>query len=83
MSEQKKPESPADDVADDASKPWYESKAVVGGLVAIASGVAAAFGVAVAPEDQEQLVSIITAIGAAAGGAAAVYGRIKASTTIK
>ena len=56
---------------------------MVGGLVANVSGIAAAIGVAVAPEDQEQLVSIITAIGAAAGGAAAVYGRIKASTTIK
>lgn len=69
--------------ADDLSKPWYQSKAVVGGLVAIGSGVAAAFGVVLAPEDQEQIIAIVTAIGAAVGGLAAVYGRVTAKTTIK
>lgn len=64
-------------------KNWYESKAVVGGLVAATSGVAAVFGVALGPEEQETLVAAITGIGAAIGGILAVYGRIKASKNIK
>ena len=65
------------------TKNWYESKAVVGGLVAAASGVAAVFGVVLGPEDQETLVAAITGLGTAVGGVAAVYGRVKASKSIK
>lgn len=63
-------------------KQWYESKAVIGGIVAIGSGVAAAFGLVVSPDDQEQIVAIVAAIGSAVGGGLAVYGRIKASKPI-
>lgn len=63
-------------------KQWYESKTVIGGIVAVVSGVAAAFGIAISPEDQEQIVAAVAAIGSAVGGALAIYGRIKASKPI-
>lgn len=66
----------------DESKSWYASKAIWGGVVAILSGVAGVFGYAVSPDDQTQLASILAAVGATVGGAAAIFGRIKASKSI-
>lgn len=64
------------------NKPWYESKAVIGGIVAVASGIAGVAGIAISPENQEAIVAAVTAIGSAVGGALAVYGRVKASQPI-
>ena len=64
------------------NKPWYESKAVVGGVVAVVAGIAGIMGVAINPDDQEAIVATVTAVGSAVGGALAVYGRIKASQPI-
>lgn len=66
----------------DESKSWYASKAVWGGVVALLSGLAGVFGYAVSPDDQTQLASILAAVGATVGGAAAIFGRIKASKSI-
>jgi uncharacterized protein (DUF697 family) len=68
---------------DDYNKNWWESKGVVGGLVAAICGVAGLFGIIVAPEDAEIIVTAITAIGGAIGGIIAAVGRIKATKNIK
>jgi len=64
-------------------KKWYQSKAVWGGLIAVAAAIAGAFGYAVSPEDQSSLVDAIVAIGGGVGGVLAVYGRVKAEAYIK
>jgi len=64
-------------------KKWYQSKAVWGGLIAVAAAIAGAFGYAVSPEEQASLVEAIVAIGGGVGGVLAVYGRVKADSYIK
>lgn len=64
-------------------KPWWQSKTVWGGLVALGAGIAGAFGVTVGAEDQELITSSILGIASAAGGLIAVYGRLKAQSEIK
>jgi len=63
-------------------KNWWESKGVVGGIVAAAAGISAALGYAIAPNDvsagTEDILSIVSAI----GGLLAIYGRVTATTRI-
>jgi uncharacterized membrane protein (DUF441 family) len=67
----------------ETSKKWWESKTVWGGIIALIAGIAGAFGTQVGIEDQEAAASVMTALASAIGGAIAVYGRMKADTTIK
>ena len=64
-------------------KKWYQSRAVWGGIVASAAGIAAAFGHEIAPEHQEALVQAMVGIAGSVGGLLAIYGRIKADRPIK
>jgi len=61
-------------------KEWYLSKSVWGAVIAIAAGIAAAFGYDVDSASQEQIAIQVTAI---VGGGLALYGRIKSTTKIK
>lgn len=63
----------------DAVKPWYQSRAVWGGIVAAVAGVAGAFGLAI---DEPSLVEISMNLSAAVGGILAIYGRYKADRAI-
>lgn len=64
------------------SKPWWQSKAIWGGILAIGAAVAGGFGYTVdagtQAETQETIVGIVSAV----GGLLAIYGRIKASKGI-
>lgn len=71
------------DVQSPESKPWWQSKSVIGGLVALAAGIAGIFGVVMSPDDQAITTEAILGIAGAIGGLLAVYGRIKASKSIK
>ena len=64
-------------------KKWYQSKAVWGGLIAVAAAIAGAFGYAVSADDQASIVEAVVAIGGGIGGVLAVYGRVKAEAYIK
>jgi len=68
------------------TKPWYTSKAVWGGIVAAAAGVASLAGHELSPETQaflaDQAVAIATSVATIVGGVLAIYGRIKAETKI-
>lgn len=64
------------------SKPWYMSKGVWGGLVALLAGVAAMLGYNLGPEDQVTLTNALIGAGSAVGGVLAVYGRVKAQDNL-
>jgi uncharacterized membrane protein HdeD (DUF308 family) len=64
-------------------KPWYASKAVIGGAVAVVAGVVGLFGYSVNPEDSAAVTEALVGLGAVVGGLLAVVGRIKASKKIK
>lgn len=64
------------------SKKWYQSKAVWGGLIAVLAAVAGYFGYDVGAEDQQALTEGLIAIVGATGGVLAVYGRVKANSSI-
>jgi hypothetical protein len=60
------------------TKPWWQSKAVWGSIVALLSGVATLAGLKLDATLQDQLAQLLTGAGEVAGGALAWYGRAKA-----
>ncbi|WP_377295684.1 hypothetical protein [Rhizobium sp. SGZ-381] len=66
----------------ESSKAWYQSKAVWGGLIAIAASVLQATGTEVSPVAQGDLTAAATSLAGAVGGLLAVYGRLSAKTSI-
>lgn len=64
------------------AKPWYQSRGVIGGIVAAIAGIAAVFKVNIAPEMQSVLVDGLIGLAGAVGGILAVIGRIKASKKV-
>ncbi len=64
------------------SKPWYLSKGVIGGAVAVVASIAGLFNYSIAPDDQAQLVELIIGITTLVGGGVAIVGRITASKKI-
>ncbi len=65
-----------------ASKPWYRSKTVWGGIIAIGASLAHGFGVDIGAADQSQLADLAVALAGTAGGVFAIYGRVKAKGDI-
>lgn len=65
------------------AKPWYSSKGVWGGVVTLLAMVLGAFGLALSPEESEQLVLAFTAIGGAVGSVLGIYGRMKATERLR
>ena len=69
------------------AKPWYASKTIWGGIIALIAAVFSLFGHQIDPETQkfltDQSVQIATAVAAAAGGILAIYGRVKADKKVK
>lgn len=64
----------------DFTKPWWKSKGVIGGLVAIIAGLGGLFGLDV---DQAALTDILLQLSAAVGGVVAVVGRFKAQKPLR
>lgn len=65
------------------TKPWYQSKTIWASLVALAAVIAQALGLSIGEEDQAALVDAILNAVAIAGTFIAVYGRTKATKSIK
>tara|TARA_Y100000310_G_scaffold175364_1_gene175414 strand:- start:260 stop:487 length:228 start_codon:yes stop_codon:yes gene_type:complete len=65
-----------------ATQPWYRSRGVLGGLVAFAAGIATMFGLNLDAAWQGEFVNWLVALGGVIGGAAALWGRIKATKRI-
>jgi len=66
----------------EGTEPWYASKGVWGGLIAVVAGIAGVFGYTLDVPLQTEMISIITAVVASAGGILAIIGRIRASKKI-
>lgn len=66
----------------DQEKPWWASKSVWGGLIAVLASVLAAFGYDIGAQDQQAIVVSAVSIAGAVGGVIAVVGRVKASHRI-
>lgn len=69
----------------DEVKPWYLSKAVWGGLVALLAAIIGIFNADLAAAvsgNSEEIISAGIALASAAGGAFAVYGRLKAKAKL-
>jgi hypothetical protein len=63
-------------------KPWYLSKSIWGGLVAVAASVGSLLGMPVGPADQQALTdAVLQAIGAG-GALLAILGRVTAHERI-
>jgi hypothetical protein len=63
-------------------KPWYQSRAIWGSAVAIGASLLKLSGHELPSELQGQAVDLILNAVTLIGGAIALYGRVKASTTI-
>jgi hypothetical protein len=65
------------------NKPWYLSKTVWGGLVAVGASALGFFGYSVDAGTQDQLSDALVMGATAIGGVLAIYGRVKATKKIK
>jgi NADPH-dependent curcumin reductase CurA len=67
-------------------KPWWLSRGVWGGVIAVLSGIAGLLGYAVSDAEQALIADAVVIVAAsassAAGGVLAIIGRIKASRVI-
>lgn len=63
-------------------KPWYQSRGVVGPLVAAVLAVLQGFGVSLGEGSVEAVTDAVVQAGIAAGALVGIWGRIKANTRI-
>jgi uncharacterized membrane protein len=64
-------------------KPWYLSKSIWGGIVAVAASLAGLFGITMGADDQAAITDAILQATGAAAAAFAIFGRIAARTRIR
>lgn len=64
-------------------KPWYLSRTVWGGVLAIVASLANLAGLGIGGAEQAELADRITALLAAAGGIVAVAGRLAAQRRLR
>jgi len=60
-------------------KKWYQSKTIIGSVVAVLGMILSAFGYGLNPDEQAQLSAIVVSVGGSVGGVLAIYGRVKAT----
>ncbi len=63
-------------------KSLFASKTIWGAVIALLAGGLSLLGYQLAPADQAELVNLASGLGAALGGAVAIYGRVVASKRI-
>jgi len=68
---------------DEEIKKWWQSQAIIGGIIAVASACAGLVGIVIDTDTQVQLADLFIVMSTAAGGMLAIIGRIKASRKIK
>lgn len=73
----------------ESSKPWYQSRTILGGAVAAIAGGAQLLGYTITAADQAalvdgvaQIVALASGVASFVGGAVAMWGRIVASKAI-
>lgn len=60
------------------SKPWYQSKTIWGGAVAVGAAIGGVFGLPLDPATQQGLVEVLCVLGGGVGGLLAIIGRLQA-----
>ena len=65
------------------AKPWYQSRSIWGGLVALVAGVGGIVGVEVDAATSETLILSLTNGAAAIGAVVAILGRLAAQKTLR
>ena len=60
------------------SKPWYQSKTLWGGAVAVGAAIGGVFGLPLDPATQQGLVEVLCVLGGGVGGLLAIIGRLQA-----
>lgn len=63
-------------------KPWYQSKAIWGALIAVAASAVRVGGVDLGAADQTELADAAVNIAGTIGGLLALYGRVSAKNRI-
>lgn len=58
------------------SEPWYQSRVILGGLVALGASVAGFFGIIIDEQSRLEIIQLVPTIATAAGALYALYGRI-------
>ena len=61
---------------------WWQSKTILGSIVAVLAGVGSIVGLNLDASLQSQLVELVIGASSVIGGAIAVYGRMTAKKTI-
>ncbi len=64
------------------SKPWYQSKTIIGVILMVAGIAAGKFGYDLDDETKNQLAGIIATLGETFGAVLAVWGRVSATKAI-
>jgi len=67
----------------DNTKHWWESKTIIGALVAIFSSILGFIGFSVEPEMQTEFADLVVTLISVIGGLIAIWGRVKAGKSIK
>lgn len=65
-----------------SEKPWYKSKTVWGGIVAVGAAVGGAFGLDVDAATQSEITQQVAGLAGTIGGLVAIYGRLTAKDKI-
>lgn len=64
------------------TKQWYASRGVWGGLIGVLAGIVTLAGLDLTAAIQAELTDIAVGTGELIGGALAIYGRLKAVSTV-
>ena len=64
-------------------KPWYQSRSIWGGIVALAAAIAGLFGIPLDAATHEALTVALTSAAAAVGAVVAILGRLAAQKTLR
>jgi uncharacterized membrane protein len=64
-------------------KPWYQSRSIWGGIVALAAAIAGVFGAPLDAATHEALATALTSAAAAIGAVVAILGRLAAEKTLR
>ena len=64
-------------------KPWYMSKTILASIVTVIALIAGGFNLTIDAQTQGEVVELVSVVVGVIGSVVAIYGRIKASKTIK
>ena len=64
-------------------KPWYMSKTILASIVTVIALIAGGFNLTIDVQTQGEAVELVSVVVGVIGSVFAIYGRVKASETIK